>query len=124
MALLLHSTNRRLCGPGSTPTNLTLANLSLPDFKRWRIQTNPGLAFDGPVISTLYGFGLVPSYSGMGPGGACSDGDWNCSNATAINGGIPQLANMSAHLAQLRLDIESAFPNPMWDGIAVIDYGE
>ena len=55
---------------------------------------------------------------------ACSDGDWNCSKATAINGGIPQLANMSAHLAQLRLDIESDFPDPMWDGIAVIDYGE
>jgi hypothetical protein len=111
------------CVGPPTPTNVTLANMSLPDFKSWRIQTNPGLSFDGSVIATLYSFD-IPRYSGMGPGGACSDGDWNCTNATAINGGIPQLVNMSAHLVQLRLDIESYFPNPLWDGIAVIDFGE
>jgi hypothetical protein len=57
------------CVGPPTPTNLTLANLSLPDFKKWRIRTNPGLTFDGSVVATLYGFGLIPSYEGMGPGG-------------------------------------------------------
>lgn len=57
------------CVGPPTPTNLTLANLSLPDFKKWRIRTNPGLTFDGSVVATLYSFGLIPSYKGMGPGG-------------------------------------------------------
>ena len=108
------------CVGTPTPKNYTLSNL--PDFTKWRIETNPGLAFDGKVVSTFYGFGLIPGFSGMGPGGLCADGDWNCTNATAINGGLPQLANLTAHLTLVQQDIEATYPDPNWDGIAAIDF--
>ena len=113
------------CVGPPTPPSTTMTGL--PDFQRWGIATNPGLAFDGSTITTVYSFGLLPFYSGMGPGGACSDGDWNCSKATAHFGGLPQLTNLSAHLEKLRADIESTFPgnpflDPNWSGIAVVDF--
>ena len=104
------------CVGPPTPPNRTVTNL--PDFKKWGIETNPGLVFNGPVVATLYSFGQIPRFAGMGPGGACSDGDWNCTNATAIYGGLPQLTNLSAHLTRLRKDIEYSFPDPNWSGIA------
>lgn len=102
-------------GPPTLP-NQSIVNL--PDFAKWHIEPNPGLTFNGPVVATLYSFGRIPRYTGMGPGGACHDGDWNCTNATAVFGGLPQLANLTAHLQQLRKDIEYSFPDPDWNGLA------
>ena len=38
------------------------------------------------------------------------------------NGGVPQRANLTAHAAKIRSDIEIAIPDPEWDGLAFIDY--
>ena len=51
--------------------------------------------------------------------------DWNCtapSNCTAQFGGLPQLTNLTAHLAQLTVDIEAILPDPNWAGVANIDW--
>lgn len=38
------------------------------------------------------------------------------------NGGIPQRADMAAHLTKARADIERMIPDPNWSGFAIIDY--
>ena len=50
-------------------------------------------------------------------------GHWPCvdDNGTAINGGIPQLGNLSMHLQQVRLDIAQQLAVG-FDGWAVIDF--
>ena len=94
----------------------------LPEWSRWRIKTNANASFNGDAISTIYKAGLFPTFTGQGPGGACGSGDWNCTAATAINGGLPQLVNMTAHLAALQHDIELLLPDPQWSGVANIDW--
>ena len=39
-----------------------------------------------------------------------------------VNGGLPQLMDLQAHLDQLEEDIAELIPNANWDGFAVIDY--
>uniref|UniRef100_A0A224XBJ0 Hyaluronidase n=1 Tax=Megacormus gertschi TaxID=1843536 RepID=A0A224XBJ0_9SCOR len=43
-------------------------------------------------------------------------------NGSDINGGIPQLANLSEHLELARSDIEKMIPNLNFDGIGIIDW--
>lgn len=38
------------------------------------------------------------------------------------HGGVPQRADMTAHLAKVRTDIEAAIPDPEWSGVGMIDY--
>lgn len=104
------------------PTECAVPPQSLPDFAGFRISTNPGDVFRGPVVNCIYDFGLLPYYKGMGPGGNCADGDWNCTKATAMYGGIPQLTNLTAHLLQLKADLEEQLPDPHWSGVASIDW--
>lgn len=40
----------------------------------------------------------------------------------AENGGVPQNANIDAHLDELRKDIQTAIPDPNFSGWAIIDY--
>eukprot|EP00665_Eupelagonemidae_sp_cell47_P000655 gene655-438_t len=93
-----------------------------PRWSQWNISTNKNASFLGSVVATIYEAGNFPMFSGMGPGGACADGDWNCTNASAVFGGLPQLTNLSAHLAKLQLDIEEILPDPSWSGVANIDW--
>ena len=41
---------------------------------------------------------------------------------TPVNGGLPQLMNMTKHLAQWRLDIARQFPSPDFDGVVSLDW--
>ena len=104
------------------PTGCTSPPESLPDWKRWRIQINDNASFLGEKIATIYTAGRFPMYKGIGPGGACADGDWNCTNATAVYGGLPQLANLTHHLAVLQQDIEKDIPDPDASGVYNIDW--
>ena len=127
--LLLHSASAELI-PGRYvnlwnapwPHDCASPPKNLPDFSSFRISTNANASFLGDVAACVYTAGLYPMYTGMGPGGACADGDWNCTKATATNGGLPQLANLSAHLAQLEKDIVRQLPDPEWSGVANIDW--
>ena len=94
----------------------------LPDFDSFHISTNAQNKFLGSTIATIYRAGNLPYFSGAGPGGACADGDWNCTQVTAHYGGLPQLTNVTAHLERLQLDIERLLPDPLWSGVASIDW--
>ena len=46
----------------------------------------------------------------------------SCLQARPVNGGVPQAANLSAHLAELRRTVPLFIPDPEWDGMAVFDF--
>lgn len=114
----------------------TVEPSATPNFAAFRIRTNPRAnhswdsfidpgepsrfpGFVGPVIDTLYKAGNWPSLE-------CKGGRSTCAPADAIVrfGGIPQVAvhNLSAHLYQLKIDIERQIPDPHWSGLASIDW--
>ena len=85
-----------------------------PDIiSRFGIRTNSGNKFNGNVVATLYNH----------PGNY-TIGDWPSilQNGTTINGGIPQLANLSRHLAAVESNVVSLFPDPEFSGLAIIDW--
>ena len=43
-------------------------------------------------------------------------------NGTAVNGGVPQAANLPVHLAELEKTVVKWIPDPQWDGNAVLDF--
>ena len=102
--------------PASCPVNLKRPQVGLPDWKSFGILANPGSAFCGPVIATIYKCGTFPHFTGM------SAGNWNASNATAVYGGLPQLLDLGAHLAQVQKDIVALIPDKDSSGVANIDW--
>ena len=93
-----------------------------PRWSDYNISTNRNSSFRGQTVATIYKAGNYPMFRGMGPGGACADGDWNCTAATSVFGGLPQLANLTSHLEQLALDVAAILPDPAWSGVANIDW--
>ncbi|XP_078696460.1 hyaluronidase-1-like [Branchiostoma floridae x Branchiostoma belcheri] len=75
----------------------------------YNIVSDPGQKRNGTYMTILYWnkFGLYPYYD-----------DKN----TPVNGGIPQLANITAHLAKVAEDIEAGIPDPDFRGLGVIDW--
>lgn len=68
--------------------------------------------------------GNFPHFTGMQATGTAGQ-NWNCTvpdNCTAVYGGLPQLTNLTAHLAQLQTDIETILPDKDWSGVANIDW--
>jgi hypothetical protein len=102
--------------PENCPVNLKRAQVDLPDWRQFKIKTNPGNAFLGPVVATIYRAGTFPHFTGM------TKGDWNASTAHAVYGGIPQLVDLGVHLTQLRKDIAALLPDPDSSGVASIDW--
>eukprot|EP01050_Picozoa_sp_SAG11_P036962 SAG11_NODE_14335_length_616_cov_0.996132_1_plen_156_part_10 len=95
----------------------------LPDWSSWSIRTNNGSQADynGETVATLYAHdtGLYPQILGScGPESPHTD--YNCSVGpdgalrTMVNGGIPQLLNMSAHLEKWAADVVRILPDPGW----------
>jgi hypothetical protein len=100
----------------------------LPDWISFGIHTNNGSQADynGETVATLYApdTGLYPQIIGScGPEGPHTD--YNCSIGpdgtprTMVNGGIPQLLNMSAHLDKWAADIVRILPDPSWSGVVL-----
>ena len=72
------------------------------------ITTNRGAAFNGESVATFYSDqGLYPYFTPSG---------------LAVNGGIPQATNLTAHLSKWRQDIEATLPDPSSAGVAVVDW--
>lgn len=92
----------------------------IPDWTKWGILANPNSTDDGPVVVTQFGKdgvgGKVPRFQGQ------TAGNWNASNATAVFGGLPQLMDMKAHLAQLEVDIVAILPDADSSGVATLDW--
>ena len=80
---------------------------------KFNIGTNNNTAFNGHMVTTMYN---NPDHMTLGK--------WPCvlKNGTEINGGVPQLGNLTLHLNQVRLDIVTQLPDPGFDGYAVIDW--
>jgi hypothetical protein len=100
-----------------------------PDWESFRIRTNANTSYNGETVATLYAHdtGLYPLITGScGPEGPSTD--YNCTVGpdgtprAAVNGGIPQLLNMSAHLEKWAADIERILPDPDWSGVANLDW--
>ncbi|EJW80454.1 hypothetical protein WUBG_08636, partial [Wuchereria bancrofti] len=80
--------------------------------EHYGILVNDKHKFYGEVVVTLYEekFGLYPYYK-------------NYSDlSSAVNGGIPQRANLTKHLLKVENDTINAIPNENFDGLAIIDY--
>ena len=83
---------------------------------RFGVRTNAGNALNGDAVSILYNHP-----------GRYTIGDWPSlwpNGSVFANGGIPQLANLSRHLAQVTADVERLFPAEDFSGIVGIDWEE
>ncbi len=72
------------------------------------IVQNSGDQFDGDKIVIFYGIGKFPKI--------------NHATGKRINGGIPQLGNLTNHLEVVESDITTTLPDPNFSGLAVIDF--
>jgi hypothetical protein len=107
----------------AAPRPAFLANASYPVF--WRVSGPntsaflPGGAVDVEQWGITYG-DLQPLCGGVG-------GLWpslpHAENSSgAVNGGVPQAANLSLHLAMTRKNIEARLADKDWAGLAVFDF--
>lgn len=98
------------------PSHCTDINVSADVLTRFGVRANENNSFNGGVVSTFYNnptrmtLGMWPCY------------DTSAHAAVAINGGLPQLGNLTAHLAKVRKDVATLLPDPNFDGYAVIDW--
>eukprot|EP01050_Picozoa_sp_SAG11_P010478 SAG11_NODE_1050_length_6025_cov_5.835974_2_plen_795_part_00 len=77
-----------------------------------------GPQFNGDVVATLYphdGTGLYPVFACQGP-------PYSEETCKAVNGGSPQLGNLTAHLAQWHADIVRLFPDPASTAVVALDW--
>ena len=77
-----------------------------------------GPQFNGDVVATLYphdGTGLYPVFDCQGP-------PYSEETCKAVNGGSPQLGNLTAHLAQWHADIVRLFPDPASTAVVALDW--
>eukprot|EP01048_Picozoa_sp_COSAG05_P003451 COSAG05_NODE_158_length_15673_cov_23.898946_11_plen_273_part_01 len=92
---------------------------------------HPGAFFPSVNVTAQFGVGNCTAIQ-CGP--ACTNPP-NCvnwrmglfpqiQNFVPINGGVPQAANLSAHLEKLRATVVQWIPDPEWDGLAVFDFEE
>ena len=90
--------------------------------------THPGAFF--PSLNVTAAFG-VENCTRIQCGPGCTNppcADWTMGlfprlrDGAPLNGGVPQAANLSAHLANLRATVPRWIPDPDWDGLAVFDF--
>ncbi|GMS97066.1 hypothetical protein PENTCL1PPCAC_19241, partial [Pristionchus entomophagus] len=98
----------------NSPTSRCLKkfDVSIP-IQDYKIVGNKHQEFIGDKISTFYEYniGVWPHFKSY--------------NASApINGGLPQLANLTQHLALVTERINQVFPDPNFDGPAIFDVEE
>ena len=78
------------------------------ELEKYGILHNDKQSWNGSVINIFYS--LV-------------NGHWPYYKDTkAINGGIPQLGNITKHLEIFRANVKTMIVNPNFDGLAVIDW--
>jgi hypothetical protein len=96
---------------------------------------HPGAFYPSPNVTELFG---VENCTQVQCGPGCTNApdkcqDWtqglfpslkgeSCQQAQPVNGGVPQAANLSTHLAELRRTVPLFIPDPEWDGMAVFDF--
>eukprot|EP01052_Picozoa_sp_SAG31_P017636 SAG31_NODE_1215_length_9335_cov_5.846470_10_plen_194_part_00 len=91
-------------------------------------SNDTGRAADKIVL--LYeNFGLYPAIGAHAGSNSSGTSLFMCDQQQRVagqphwcNGGVPQRTNLTAHASKIRSDIETAIPDPDWDGLAFIDY--
>ncbi|KAI6238034.1 Hyaluronidase [Aphelenchoides fujianensis] len=84
------------------------------------ITTNTGNRFLGDKLVIFYSFGKLPYCNKRQELMALKTKASVCKNA--VDGGLPQVANFTAHFAQIEADINERIPNVSFDGLAIVDY--
>lgn len=75
-------------------------------FEEWGIVDNTKDKFMGEKMTLFYGLGQWPNIKADG---------------TRVNGGIPQLANLTLHFNKVEADINKLIPDTSFSGLGVID---
>ena len=98
--------------------------------KGWQCD-HPGSFFPSVNVTAQFGVRNCTTIQ-CGPG--CTNPpnceDWQMGlfpkiqDSVPVNGGVPQAANLSAHIEKLRETVVQWIPNPEWDGLAVFDFEE
>lgn len=78
------------------------------DLSKFNIIQNQNDAISGGNITFFGDIGQFPV--------------WGTANTSIVNGGIPQLGNLSLHLELVKKDINSIIPDVDFVGLAVIDF--
>ena len=96
---------------------------------RYDIQSNPNMTFFGSEMKLFYSMGEFPRLSADIEGTPCWVHDrpgclWNpWRNITAkLNGGVPQKANLTLHLDQVKKDVEKNCADANYDKLLIIDW--
>lgn len=102
-------------------------NPGIPNLPPQPPSNNTGHAAD-KIVLFYENFGLYPAI-GAHAGNFSGTSLYMCDPQQVVkgqphwcNGGVPQRTNLTAHAAKIRSDIETAIPDPDWDGLAFIDY--
>eukprot|EP00051_Salpingoeca_urceolata_P012385 m.153468 g.153468 ORF g.153468 m.153468 type:complete len:892 (-) comp17473_c0_seq3:174-2849(-) len=86
--------------------------------EKYGILVNPGQSFNGSVMTCFYRIGLWPLLESQGDKWPKPWGNISVKQ----NGGVPQRANLTAHLEQVAIDVQQQIPDPDMSGYAVIDW--
>ena len=92
----------------NSPTTQCSGDSRSLDLSRFKIMQNRYDAINGGNITLFQNLGQFPVWGGL--------------NATIVNGGIPQLGDLSLHLEMAQKDIVSLIPDQYFAGLAVIDF--
>lgn len=106
------------CNKGSHPLDLA----------SYGLVVNANQSFIGSAVACFYHIGLFPKLHGELNGSACwqktrpcTGHPWGQINVTQ-NGGVPQAADIEAHIVAVKSDVEKQLPDKDFSGILVVDY--
>lgn len=95
---------------------------------QYGVTVNPHQAFIGSEIALLYTIGDWPRLSATKNATACWESPPPCSwnpwdkIDPVSNGGVPQVANLTSHVAAVVADLTAAVPDPAFSGLLIIDW--
>eukprot|EP00040_Diaphanoeca_grandis_P013058 m.66052 g.66052 ORF g.66052 m.66052 type:complete len:440 (+) comp23635_c0_seq3:116-1435(+) len=90
----------------------------------WLVGGNNASAFGPGGVLDVEQFGMKPlNYSFCGRiGGSWPSLPNEFNNSGAINGGVPQAANLSLHLELTARNVEAMMPDPSFSGLGIYDF--
>ena len=118
----------------NAPSEVCAHNCGGLALEQYNIISNMNEQFIGNKVACLYSnsFGLWPTLNATliktpcwktGGKKPCSWTPWG-EISVKSNGGVPQAANLTAHLEKVSTDIVAAIPNPTFSGILILDFEE
>ena len=103
-------------------------NITSRALESYSIDANPTNSFNGSVVTIFYASGLWPSLDAKLNATPCWTGKKPCSwNPWGMivakqNGGVPQAADLNAHVASVKAAVATSIPDPGFAGVAIMDW--